>query len=194
MEIVEEWAGCSLELGLTGTKSKGLASWAAAWGLSTDGGAVFMEIWREHEQTLFSGGQTHNEIEAVKTIYQQAVSQKRFAGYIAAKFNDARRGDIPSFSGGEGVAIAASGIASASDVEGQALNQESLARAMKSFRERLQANWSGQANAKILLVELRQIQQRVEAYCDASTDRTACAQLQENLAATKAAVQAVLTA
>jgi hypothetical protein len=161
-----------------------------------------MEIWRENSQTLFSGRQILGEpsaadpmgSDAIKAIYHKAVDQKRTQGYIAVKFNDSKRGGIPSFSSGEGERIAAAGIIDGGGLDVQSLSRESLEGAMKSFTERLERGWSGASNAKVLLAELRQIQQRVEAYCEASGQEADCSELRERLAATKAAVQAVLTA
>ena len=220
MEIIEEWAGCNLALGLTGSKSKGLASWAVAWGLEADGNPVMMEIWRENEQTLFQGRQTRaedtdteplnlfdtlnpyqslavmhqrREVEAIKSLYQKAVEARRTAGFIAVKFNDLRHGNVPSFSEGEGVRIAAAGAIGKGRAALTDLTPVGLEGAMKSFSERLKRSWTGAANAQILLGELKLLRQGVEAYCDNGKDRAVCEKLIHDLDGVKAAAQEALT-
>jgi hypothetical protein len=199
MEVVEEWAGCNLSLGLGkvgATKNRrGLAAWAAAWALEVGGGARYLEIWREGEQALFQGQELKGAANEMQARYEAAVRAKRTQGYIAVAFGDARRGSIPSFTGGEGIQIAAVGaVNGATPSWSSSLSQKALEMAMANFQDRLGQSWTGMANAKVLLAELQQIKQRVEAYCEASQDKTACAQLQAELENVKAAVEQVLTA
>jgi hypothetical protein len=67
-----------------------------------------------------------------------------------------------------------------------------LERALVGFCQRVGQGWTGTANAKVLLGELRSVQQAVEAFCEAQEGTEACASLRAQLAEAKQAVQKVL--
>ena len=198
MVIEQEWAGVKVDLGWTGTKLKGLPSWACAWGMGDDGRFAFMEIWRESGDALFVGRVRHlGDVGSVAEHFSDTVKRKRAAGYLPVAFEDKHRGAVPSFSGGEGVRIAAAGAGDggAQAVQwGKKLSLPELERALLAFGERVGQSWTGASNAKVLLAELRQIKQRVEVFCEAQEDPAACEQLRAQLETAKRAVQQVLLA